>query len=158
VIAVRRATLADVDAVREVGLKTWPVAYAELASPEFVTDGLAQWWSQEAVERGIVRGVTLVATDSAGEVVGMTGLGQEEGFWVMWKLYVLPEHQGRGVGKLLLDAAIAALPAGTIELLLDVVVGNEKAIGFYRRNGFGPAARTPSRELGDELVWMSRAL
>lgn len=49
----------------------------------------------------------------------MTGLGQEEGCWVMWKLYVLPDHQG---------------------------------------GGFGPAARTPSRDLGEELMWMSRAL
>ncbi|GAB3820571.1 GNAT family N-acetyltransferase [Kribbella italica] len=157
-IAVRPATLDDVDAVREVGLKTWPVAYDGLASPEFVTDGLAAWWSREAVERGIARGITLVAEGPAGEIVGMTGLGQEEGFWVMWKLYVLPDHQGSGVGKALLDAAIAALPPGTSELLLDVLVGNEKAIGFYRRNGFGPAARTPSRDLGDELMWMSRAL
>ncbi len=157
-IAVRPATLDDVDAVRAVGLTTWPVAYDGLASPEFVVDGLAAWWSREAVERGIARGITLVATDPAGAIVGMTGLGQEEGFWVMWKLYVLPDHQGSGVGKALLDAAIAALPPGTSELLLDVLVGNEKAIGFYRRNGFGPATRTPSRDLGEELMWMSRAL
>ncbi|GAB2585994.1 GNAT family N-acetyltransferase [Kribbella endophytica] len=157
-IAVRPATLDDVEAVREIGLRTWPVAYDGLASPEFIAEGLAAWWSPAAVERGITRGVTLVAAGPAGEIVGMTGLGQEEGFWVMWKLYVLPDHQGSGVGKALLDAAIAALPSGTTELLLDVVVGNEKAIGFYRRNGFGPAARTPSRDLGEELMWMSRAL
>ncbi|MGC4942825.1 GNAT family N-acetyltransferase [Kribbella sp. DT2] len=157
-IAVRPATLDDVDAVRAIGLTTWPVAYDGLASPEFIVDGLAAWWSREAVERGITRGLTLVATNPAGEVVGMTGLGQEEGFWVMWKLYVLPDHQGRGVGKALLDAAIGALPQGTTALLLDVLVDNEQAIGFYGRNGFGPAARTPSRDLGAELMWMSRAL
>ena len=73
----------------------------------------------------------------------------------MWKLYVLPEYQGRGVGKALLDAAIEALPDGTDHLLLDVLVTNEPAIGFYRKQGFGRAERTPDRDLGDELMWMS---
>lgn len=84
----------------------------------------------------------------------MVGLGREGDFWVMWKLYVLPDHQRAGVGKALLDAAIKALPVGTPELLLDVLVTNESAISFYRANGFVDAAKTPDRDLGDELRWM----
>lgn len=153
-IRVRRAEVADAEAVREVGLKTWPVAYDGLASPEFIVDGLAQWWSPEVVERGITKGITLIAVEGE-RVVGMVGLGRDGEFWVMWKLYVLPEYQGKGVGKALLDAAITALPAGTTQLLLDVLVTNEQAIGFYRRQGFGEARSTPDRDLGDELIWMS---
>jgi ribosomal protein S18 acetylase RimI-like enzyme len=152
-IEVRRAELGDVGAVREIGLKTWPVAYGGLAPEEFITDGLAQWWSQEAVERGIRTGITLVAAEGD-DLVGMVGLGREGDFWVMWKLYVLPDHQGKGIGKALLDAAIAALPDGTTELLLDVLVTNEKAIGFYRARGFAEATKTPDRDLADDLTWM----
>ncbi|MGW6198957.1 N-acetyltransferase family protein [Kribbella sp. NPDC055110] len=153
-IAVRRAARGDVDAIRQIGLTTWPVAYGGLVSDEFITDGLAQWWSTEAVERGISKGITLVAVDGDA-LVGMTGLGREADFWVMWKLYVVPDHQGKGVGKALLDAAIAALPDGTPELLLDVLVANEQAIGFYRSQGFAEPRRTPDRDLGVELMWMS---
>jgi ribosomal protein S18 acetylase RimI-like enzyme len=156
-IGVRPAVVDDVAAVREIGLKTWPVAYDGLVSPEFIADGLAQWWSPEVVERGITAGITLVAVVDE-RVVGMVGLGQEAGFWVMWKLYVLPECQGQGVGKALLDGAIGALPVGTDQLLLDVLVGNEQAIRFYRKNGFGAPRSTPDRDLGDELIWMARAL
>lgn len=156
-IAVRRAVPDDIDGVRQIGLTTWPVAYADVASPEFVTDGLAQWWSPEVVERGIRTGITLVAVEND-VLIGMAGLGQEEGFWILWKLYVLPDHQGKGVGKALLDAAVDALPAGTAELLLDVLVGNKQAIGFYEAYGFGPAPQTPARDLGDELVWMRLGL
>ncbi|MFG1813025.1 GNAT family N-acetyltransferase [Kribbella sp. NPDC049174] len=152
-IAVRRAEVGDVDAVREIGVRTWPVAYGGLISEEFIADGLAQWWSPEAVEWVIRNGITLVAAEGE-DLVGMVGLGREDDFWVMWKLYVLPDHQGKGVGKALLDAAIKALPEGTTELLLDVLVTNEKAIGFYRANGFGDAVRTPDRDLGVELMWM----
>jgi ribosomal protein S18 acetylase RimI-like enzyme len=153
-IAVRRAEVGDVEAIRQIGLTTWPVAYGGLVSDEFITDGLAQWWSPEAVERGIRNGITLVAAEGD-QLVGIIGLGREGDFWVMWKLYVLPNHQRKGVGKALLDAAIEALPEGTTELLLDVLVGNEKAIGFYRANGFGEARKTPDRDLGVELMWMS---
>jgi hypothetical protein len=59
-----------------------------------------------------------------------------------------------GAGKALLDAAVKALPAGTPELLLDVMVDNAKAIGFYEAYGFGAPLTTPNRELGDELMWM----
>jgi ribosomal protein S18 acetylase RimI-like enzyme len=153
-IAVRRAELQDVDAVRQIGLTTWPVAYAGLVPEEFITDGLAQWWSPEAVERGISKGITLVAAEDD-DIVGMVGLGREADSWVMWKLYVLPDQQRNGVGKALLDAAIAALPEGTPELLLDVLVANEQAIGFYRSQGFTEPTRTPSRDLGDDLMWMA---
>jgi hypothetical protein len=85
VIEVRRAHLDDVEAVREIGVKTWPVAYGGLASKEFIVDGLAQWWSPEAVERGIRNGITLVAAEED-RLVGMVGLGREGDFWVMWKL------------------------------------------------------------------------
>lgn len=153
-IVVRRAAPDDVDAIRHIGLTTWPVAYAGLVSDEFIADGLAQWWSTQVVEYGVKNGITLVAVDGD-ELVGMTGLGREDDFWVMWKLYVLPDHQGKGVGKALLDAAIAALPEGTPELLLDVLVANEQAIGFYRSQGFTESERTPDRDLGVELMWMS---
>ncbi|GAA1553859.1 GNAT family N-acetyltransferase [Kribbella hippodromi] len=159
-IAVRRATLADANAVRQIGLTTWPVAYAGLVPDDFIADGLAKWWSLEAVERGITDGITLVATDitngtASAEVVGMVGLGKQEDFWVMWKLYVLPTHQKAGAGKALLNAAIAALPESTPELLLNVLVTNEKAIAFYRSRGFGTPRRTPDRDLGADVTWMS---
>jgi ribosomal protein S18 acetylase RimI-like enzyme len=153
VIDIRRAELSEVDAVRQIGVTTWPVAYAGLASEKFITDGIAQWWSAEVVEWGIRNGITLVAAEGD-HLAGMVGLGREDGKWVMWKLYVLPEHQGKGIGKALLDAAIAALPEGTTELLLDVLVTNEKAIGFYRAHGFTEARATPDRELGVDLMWM----
>ena len=87
--------------------------------------------------------------------IGLAGLGREDGFWVMWTLYVLPGHQRKGAGKALLDVAVAALPDGTPELLLDVLVTNDKAIDFYRSQGFGEPERKPARDLGDELTWMS---
>lgn len=151
-ITIRKATVADVDAVRSVGLRTWPDAYADVLTPEEIAAGLAEWWSVEAVERTIRDGITLLAEEPGGEAVGMVGLGRHDGKWVMWKLYVLPDRQGKGYGHDLLAAAIEALPAGTDELWLDVLEGNAPAIKFYRRHGFVEVRRE------DSLVWMRRHL
>ncbi len=155
-IEVRPATLADTDRISELGHTVWPVAYAGMVTPEFLAQGLANWWSAAAVERGITDGITLVAVDDdTGRIVGMTGLGQENGDWVMWKLYILPEFHGGGIGRRLVEQAIAALPAGTERLLLDVLVANEPAIGFYHRLGFTETDNGTGRDLGPELIWMT---
>ena len=49
----------------------------------------------------------------------------------IYDMVVLPEYQGRGVGKTVMNALLAALPTGTV--LIYVVPGKE---GFYAKLGF----------------------
>lgn len=157
-IDVRAATLDDTEQIRVLGHEVWPVAYAGMVTPEFMAEGLATGVGGGGRAR-ITDGITLVAVDNGpdetGRIVGMTGLGQENGEWVMWKLYIRPEHHGGGIGRRLVEGAIAALPAGTKRLLLDVLVANEAAIGFYHRLGFTETEDGTGRDLGPDLIWMS---
>jgi GNAT superfamily N-acetyltransferase len=51
--------------------------------------------------------------------------------------YVLPEMRGRGVGRLLMDAAYAVMQeAGAETVALEMVAENEVARKFYEREGF----------------------
>lgn len=51
--------------------------------------------------------------------------------------YVLPELRGRGVGRLLMDAAYAAMrEAGAETVALEMVATNDVARKFYEREGF----------------------
>lgn len=53
------------------------------------------------------------------------------------RIYVLHRLHGAGVGPALLDAAVAAArDSGAGRLLLGAYGGNDRAIAFYRRNGF----------------------
>jgi ribosomal protein S18 acetylase RimI-like enzyme len=54
---------------------------------------------------------------------------------ILYSLYVHPDWQGRGIGSLLLDAAIAGLP-GAKAIRLEVLKDNAQAITWYQAKGF----------------------
>ncbi|MQY15558.1 hypothetical protein SRB5_57410 [Streptomyces sp. RB5] len=160
VTEVRPAELSDTAAVRAVGLAAWPPTYTPLTGPGYVERCLAVWWSTEATARGIAAGNVLVA-ETGGRITGMAGLGEKDGVPVLWKLYVLPECHGTGVGSALLAAVVARLrAAGATRLRLEYLDGNERAAAFYRAKGFREIGRAPDPE-HPELpadVWMEADL
>jgi ribosomal protein S18 acetylase RimI-like enzyme len=63
----------------------------------------------------------------------LTGEGDVE----LKRIYVLHRFHGDGVGLALLNAAVdSARAAGARRMLLGAYGGNDRAIAFYRRNGF----------------------
>ncbi len=72
-------------------------------------------------------------------------------------LYVLRDHQGKGVGGALLDRALELLPEKKVALF--VLRGNEQAIGFYRHRGFRFTGRELTQKVtGGELTELEMAL
>ena len=58
-----------------------------------------------------------------------------EGVWA-FGMWVLPGLRGKGGGRMLLEAAIDARPAGVHKIELEVWPHNEAAIRLYERAGF----------------------
>lgn len=76
-------------------------------------------------------------------LVGMTGLRRDTFRKAahkarIWGVYVTPELQSRGIGRRLLEAAIAAggKMGGVEQLHLEVVVGNDRARALFLALGF----------------------
>lgn len=97
-------------------------------------------------------GRILVAAGDDGRVLGMVSLlpsiSTAEGGPVFWleDMVVRPEVRGLGVGRALLDEAVALareLGGTRISLLTDAA--NQGAIRFYRRQGFRVSAMIPLR-------------
>jgi len=94
-------------------------------------------------------GATLVARDAAGAWLGVVTLERESGrekrrhiAWVL-RMYVPAENAGRGVGRALLRAAIAAareLP-GVSKVNLTVAAHNARAVQLYESEGFSTFSR-----------------
>lgn len=151
-IEIRPATSADAQAIANVGERTWPSTYA-FAGVEYIDQGLKAWWSEEAVLRGLAVTRTFVA-ERDGAVVGIGNIDLRSECPIIWKLYVLPEHQGTGAGHALMAELLAQAPAGS-DVLLEYAAGNSRAAHFYERHGFVELRReSPETDGWPETVWM----
>ncbi|HKX68104.1 MAG TPA: GNAT family N-acetyltransferase [Intrasporangium sp.] len=157
-LTIRQATGNDLDDVIEIGHRTWPVIYEPIAGIDYVAMGLAKWWTSDVVAASIRRGQTLVA-ELAGDVIGMVAFGTQNGDFVVWKLYVLPEHHGKGIGSRLMDAVVdRALEGGHTRITVAYPAGNGYAERFHRAHGFVESHREPSGSGLPDTIWMVREL
>lgn len=101
-VVIKAGNSADVDAVVDVGRRTWPQTYTPLAGEDYVRMGLDKWWTVAATRPLVLAGKATVA-ELDGEVVGVAVVGPLTGDLVLFRLYVVPEHQGMGIGRLLLE-------------------------------------------------------
>jgi ribosomal protein S18 acetylase RimI-like enzyme len=164
VLTVRPGTLADVPAFRALGEAVVPPTYGPIDAA-YARRMLDEWWVPEVFETSLARNPHLVA-EVDGEVVALANLGRLSQSYrdfphvtgdreVMWKLYVHPDHHGRGIGSRLL-ADVEAMVEGD-ELWLEVVDGNDQAFDFYRARGFEEVERVTDHVWPDD-VWMRKRL
>lgn len=152
---VREALDADVPAIQHVGLETWPATYS-FAGDEYIANGLKTWWSAEALLRSLTDTTVLVAVESHA-VVGVGNIDLRVDLPVIWKLYVLPDAQGAGIGSALLAALLDRVPAGTEAVRLEYLDGNERAARFYASKVFIELRRDGGEQPGwPDTVWVER--
>lgn len=158
-LKIRAADAADVEAIEAVGHRTWPATYESFAGPEFVADGLARWWSREALLRTVRdTSVLVVERDGAG-IVGMGNIDFRREIPVIWRLYVVPEEHGTGTGTALMTALLELASTTASAVQLEYMDGNTRAERFYRRHGFAEIRREPASEPGwPSDVWMEKRL
>ena len=100
--------------------------------------------------------VVVLVAERDGEVLGYTYAGVEEHDYmpfrgpagVLHDIVVDPAHRGRGVGRMLLDATLAALKArGAPRVVLSTAERNEPAQRLFARAGFRRTMIEMTREL-----------
>jgi ribosomal protein S18 acetylase RimI-like enzyme len=152
-LIVRVADGNDLVAVLDVGRRTWPVTYGPIAGEDYVAMGLAKWWTEDATIP-LIRAGRVTVAELDGEVVGIAAVGPHEKHLVLWKLYVLPEHQGKAIGSALMDSVVARAVGEYSEIRLSYLDGNTSAEAFYRNKGFIEIGRECGGEGLPENVWM----
>ena len=63
------------------------------------------------------------------------------------QMFLLPEHQGRGIGTACVKRLIAEAAASALPLRLQVLKVNDRAVAFYRRLGFGSTGESDTHIL-----------
>ena len=156
-LIIREADGNDLKAVIDVGRRTWPVVYGPIAGEDYVAMGLAKWWTEDATIPAIRAGrVTVAEVD--GTVVGIAVVGPDGKHLVLWKLYVLPEYQGKAIGSALMQSVVAAATGVHPEIRLSYLDGNILAEAFYKGKGFVEISRESGGDGIPESVWMKLEL
>jgi len=145
-IVIRAATPADVPTIGRLGallVRTHhdfdPQRF--LAATERTADGYASFLGSQLRESDVI----VLVAEAHGEVLGYTYAGIEGTDYmslrgpagVLYDIVVDPAHRGHGVGRLLLDATLAALAArGAPRVVLSTAERNEPAQRLFARAGF----------------------
>jgi len=145
-VAVVAAEPADIPLVERLARDIWHRHYPGIITREQIDYMLERGYSRDALMRYLTeRDAGLALARRGRTAVGFVGWYKADGDTMkLDKLYVLPEHQGEGIGRTLIGHVMArARRAGCAAVTLNVNRGNARAIGAYERCGFA------IRERGD---------
>ncbi len=135
---IRKASLSDIPLIRKLSLLVWPQTYSSIISQEQINYMLEMMYSETSLSKQMTEeGCTFLIVYENENPVGYASYAYEaDGIWKLQKLYVLPDQQGKGTGKLLVNQILESIkPLGAKSLQLQVNRIN-KAKEFYEKLGF----------------------
>ncbi|MCG9793604.1 GNAT family N-acetyltransferase [Flavobacterium algicola] len=137
-ITIVTAGREDFCLIQKLAHQVWPVAYAAILPEEQMKYMLDAFYSENALIKSFDNGCQFVLVKEDETVLGFAGFEHFETKeqTKIHKLYLLPESQGKGIGKLLIEyIATKATEKGFDKLILNVNRFN-KALHFYEKLGF----------------------
>jgi diamine N-acetyltransferase len=137
---IRTATPDDVEAIRTIAEKTWWEAYSPILEREQIIYMLGDIYSVEKITSQLKNNtqiyLLLIDGDKPVAFAAYSPREDDPEIYKLHKLYCLPETQGKGYGKTLINEVInKTIEAGKHTLDLNVNRHN-KAKSFYEKMGF----------------------
>ncbi len=142
---LRPATIADASSIAAISIETWLSTYLKRGVSAFFADYVLDTFTTAKTERLITDPAQFILLSenadgldgfirlTLGAAAPVTGCSDAE----IATLYVQPRHHGKGIGKMLLQAAVDhARAVGIASLWLTTNAENLPAIAFYRAQGF----------------------
>lgn len=149
---IRTAMAKDLPEVSALLGVTWHATYDRLYGAEKVAAITAEWHSVAALQRRLDRpNSEFLLADDGKSLLGMAFATASGRLVTLHQLYVLPAHQGCGVGAQLLDEVLECF-FDADRITLEVDPGNAGAIDFYKRRGFAETGRTENCGTGQSGI------
>ena len=168
-VSLRPARPGDAAAIARVHVETWRAAYAGIVPDAYLVSmtesrQALQW--NHTIRRAVAPEVVLAAESPelpGGRIVGFgscgrargqvgSGPGSGPGSGEIFTLYVAPDWQGRGIGRLLLEALFARLHGGGLNQAVVWVLSGNPARFFYEALGGRRIAERKERFAGVDLA------
>ena len=139
-ITISEANIGDIKQIQNIVHITWPITYGEILSKEQLDYMLDLFYSDEALTDQYNKKEQLFyMIYEDGTNLGFIGIEHNysgKTATKIHKIYLLPETQGKGIGKKVIDEiGKLALDNNSTALILNVNRFNS-ALGFYKKIGF----------------------
>src|SRR2546421_8462812 len=115
-IKIERANIEEAEAIRQLLRETWMDTYAASLSERTVREVTAAWHNVELLKSQIENPAIFfgVTKDEANILVGLiTARSTDGNCLVIYRLYVRPKEQRKGIGTKLLTEALCTFPRTT---------------------------------------------
>lgn len=159
---LRTASRDDLDTVSAMLSDTWHHTYDAIYGRQKVSELTNAWHSVAALKQRLTKPLSeFIVADDGAEIAGMAFASQiDQTVTMLHQLYVRPSMQGRGIGQMLLVEIEGSFP-NIRRFRLEVEEANQRAVEFYRQNGYVHAGSTPDcgvKGSGIPAVIMEKAL
>jgi diamine N-acetyltransferase len=139
-ITISQATVVDITTIQEIAHKTWPIAYGQILSTAQLDYMLEMMYSNETLNDNLTnKGHHFLLANEGSICLGFASCEHQylgKSTTRLHKLYLLPESQGKGIGKLLLDRIVILAKENHSDIISLNVNKSNKAFAFYKKMGF----------------------
>lgn len=136
---IRKANLNDALGVAKVQVDSWKTTYKNIVSDAYLEqmtyENRAKKW------KDILSGQDVFVAEHKGEIIGFSNAGEErtgkypDYTGELYAIYILKEHQEKGIGKLLLNSVVDRLKDKNIYSMTVSVLEENKSRLFYEHIG-----------------------
>ena len=139
-IQIVAAKPTDFDSIRDLAYAIWPHTYGHILSKEQLDYMLGAFYSADTLTKNATeKNHVFLLVEEDGKHLGFISYEhhyQNEPVTRIHKIYVLPETQGRGIGKMLMDHVEDLAKQNHSEALSLNVNRYNNAQRFYKKIGF----------------------
>jgi diamine N-acetyltransferase len=139
-VSIRKATTADIPVIIEIAEATWAPTYASILSQEQINYMYTHIYSSVALKKQMVTDkhqfILLYYNEIPSGFASVSEIEDKPQNFKLHKLYLLPALQGKGLGKMLMNAVTEEVQKQKGKLLYLNVNRHNTAFHFYKSCGF----------------------
>lgn len=155
-VHIRSATPADVPAIERTARRSWHAAYDTLLGERAVNEMVDAWYDLSDLRSATKRDehVFIVASKEDSTVwFAHAAFDAEHNGWILFRIYVVPDRWGNGIGTALLERIETELKdrgVSTYELV--VLAENDVGVTFYESHDFDRVETVKTKLAGVETT------
>ena len=139
-IPVSKVDIESIPVIQDLAEKAWKAAYSSIISPDQMKYMLDLFYSEASLKKQMQEGHQFIIAKEKAKAVGFASYAVksdgEPHIYRLHKIYIAPDQQGKGIGKLLIGFIINDISTHDATNLELNVNRNNKAMDFYRKIGF----------------------